>query len=331
MLFVHGWGGSQEQDLDRARQAAGLGCSCLTFDLRGHESTRVQRDTVTRQENLDDLVAAYDLLAGHPGVDKDAIAVIGLSYGGYLACILASMRPVRWLALRAPALYPDAGWELPKQALNRDPQLAHYRRQTIAWKDNRVLNACAMFRGDVLIVESEHDDLVPHAVIDNYVTAFVKPRSITARAHCRGGPCALRRQAPARLHRAAHQLADGNDRRCARRRSCEDRWQGGRAAGVSASVHEPLPGNVSDRGEGRIRFSRRNSPTAPHSFSKFLNRRTFFAPAGRAAVAGPLSAPGYVMHDACTLSGEPNGCGGPFRQRKNGGERRLVCGLHHAR
>ena len=37
ILFVHGWGGSQEQDLDRARQAAGLGCSCLTFDLRGHE------------------------------------------------------------------------------------------------------------------------------------------------------------------------------------------------------------------------------------------------------------------------------------------------------
>jgi uncharacterized protein len=181
ILFVHGWGGSQEQDLERARQAAGLGCSCLTFDLRGHESTRVQRDTVTRRENLDDLAAAYDLLAGRPGVDKDAIAVIGLSYGGYLACILASLRPVRWLALRAPALYPDAGWDLPKQALNRDPQLAHYRRQTIAWKDNRALNACAMFRGDVLIVESEHDDLVPHAVIDNYVTAFVKPRSTTAR------------------------------------------------------------------------------------------------------------------------------------------------------
>ena len=37
VLFVHGWGGSQERDLDRARGIAGLGCVCLTFDLRGHE------------------------------------------------------------------------------------------------------------------------------------------------------------------------------------------------------------------------------------------------------------------------------------------------------
>ena len=34
VLFVHGWGGSQERDLDRARGIAGLGCVCLTFDLR---------------------------------------------------------------------------------------------------------------------------------------------------------------------------------------------------------------------------------------------------------------------------------------------------------
>src|SRR5690606_10856623 len=37
VLFVHGWGGSQDHDLGRARRAAGIGCVCLTFDLRGHE------------------------------------------------------------------------------------------------------------------------------------------------------------------------------------------------------------------------------------------------------------------------------------------------------
>lgn len=38
-----------------------------------------------------------------------------------------------------------------------------------------------MFRGDVLVVESEHDVLVPHPVIDSYVAAFIRPRSLTAR------------------------------------------------------------------------------------------------------------------------------------------------------
>src|SRR3712207_7596311 len=47
--------------------------------------------------------SAYDALAGRPGVDADAIAVVGSSYGAYLAAVLTSLRPVRWLGLRAPA------------------------------------------------------------------------------------------------------------------------------------------------------------------------------------------------------------------------------------
>ena len=42
VLFVHGWGGSQIQDLTRAREAAGLGCVCVTFDLRGQNLTEVK-------------------------------------------------------------------------------------------------------------------------------------------------------------------------------------------------------------------------------------------------------------------------------------------------
>src|SRR6476469_8266733 len=105
VLFAHGWGGNQEQDIARARDAAGLGCVCLTFDLRGHARHEDLRSTVTRADNLRDVTAAYDCLIRQRGVDKAAIGVIGSSYGGYLAAILTSCRPVRWLALRAPALY----------------------------------------------------------------------------------------------------------------------------------------------------------------------------------------------------------------------------------
>ena len=181
ILFVHGWGGSQEQDLERAREIAGLGCVCLTFDLRGHENTLRERETVTREQNLRDLVAAYDLLAGRPGVDPKAIAVVGISYGGYLAPILSSQRPVRWLALRAPALYTDAGWDVPKRQLHAQQELSVYRRGEVRWQDNRALIACEAFRGDVLIIESEHDDLVPHRVIQNYIAAFARAHSLTAR------------------------------------------------------------------------------------------------------------------------------------------------------
>ena len=106
VLFLHGSGGSQEQYLARAREIAALGCVCLTVDLRGHAGTEEQKETVTREDNLRDAIAAYDTLASHRAVDKEAIAVVGSSYGGYLAAILSSLRRVRWLALRVPAHVP---------------------------------------------------------------------------------------------------------------------------------------------------------------------------------------------------------------------------------
>ena len=181
ILFVHGWGGSQSQDLQRARDAAALGTVCLTFDLRGHDRETAAFRSVTREQNLADLVAAYDWLAQRPNVDDDAIAVVGVSYGGYLATILSALRPVRWLALRSPALYKDDGWKVPKLDLHIDPDLPAYRRRRIDWHDNRALRAGAEFHGDVLIVEAEKDDIVPHPVIENYVAAFGHAHSLTSR------------------------------------------------------------------------------------------------------------------------------------------------------
>ncbi|ANB17538.1 alpha/beta hydrolase family protein [Dokdonella koreensis] len=182
VLFVHGWGGSQEHDLVRAKEAVGIGCECLTFDLRGHERTASQWETVSREQNLADLVAAYDWLVGRPQVDPASIAVVGISYGGYLAALLTTLRPVRWLALRSPALYKDEGWTWPKRRLNADPGLSDYRRSRILWQDNRALRACAAYRGDALVVEAEHDEIVPPMVVANYVRAFGKARSLTKRA-----------------------------------------------------------------------------------------------------------------------------------------------------
>src|ERR671912_1621607 len=180
VLFLHGWGGSQEQYLARAGEMAALGCVCLTVDLRGHAGTEEQKETVTREDNLRDALAAYDTLARHRAVDKEAIAVVGSSYGGYLAAILSSLRPVRWLALRVPALYRDEDWPLPKQELKKYG-LADYRRGRVTPDENRALAACAAFKGDVLIVESDNDDIIPHPVIENYLAAFKGAHSLTYR------------------------------------------------------------------------------------------------------------------------------------------------------
>jgi pimeloyl-ACP methyl ester carboxylesterase len=180
VLLVHGWDGSQEQYLARAHAIAALGCICLTIDLRGHANDRAQRDIVTREDNLNDMLAAYDMLVGHPAVDEESVVLVGSSYGGYLAAILSAIRPVRWMALRAPALYKDDEWLRSKQHLDRQ-EIARYRALELPANSNRALAASAAFKGDVLLVESELDHIVPHTVIENYLAAFLKTRSMTHR------------------------------------------------------------------------------------------------------------------------------------------------------
>lgn len=191
VMLVHGWDGSQEQYLARAHAIAALGCICLTFDLRGHARDKAHRDTVTREDNLNDMLAAYDLLTGHPAVDANSVVVVGSSYGGYLATILSALRPVRWMALRAPALYKDDDWLVSKQHLDRQ-EIARYRALKLEPDSNRALAASAIFEGDVLLVESEMDHIVPHPVIENYRAAFLRTRSMTYRV-IRGADHALAR------------------------------------------------------------------------------------------------------------------------------------------
>lgn len=181
VLFVHGWGGDQRQYLARARSIAALGCVCLTFDLRGHAQTQAQQETISREDSLRDILAAFDFLAAQHNVDSDSIAVVGSSYGGYLSALLTAQRPVRWLALRVPALYKDSEWSLPKLRLRTEQDLAKYRLQPVGPEDSKALRACHAFTGDVLLVESEHDTVIPHQVVVNYREACKSARSLTYR------------------------------------------------------------------------------------------------------------------------------------------------------
>jgi uncharacterized protein len=179
VLFIHGWGSSEETYRESARKIARLGAICFTITLRGHGETSHQRETVSRTDNLHDALTALDRLISEEGVDSRRIGVVGSSYGGYLAALLTGKRDVRWLGLRAPALYKDEGFERPKRQLNQDPDLHAFRRRPVPAEDNLALQCGTRFQGDVLLVESEHDTVIPHQVLANYLKAFHRVRSRT--------------------------------------------------------------------------------------------------------------------------------------------------------
>lgn len=66
---------------------------------------------------------------------------------------------------------------LPKEDLERRKVNA-YRHTVHTPEGNRALAACAAFKGDVLLVQSEHDQVVPGPVAESYAWAFGNARSV---------------------------------------------------------------------------------------------------------------------------------------------------------
>ncbi|MDX6622780.1 MAG: uncharacterized protein QOE75_712 [Solirubrobacterales bacterium] len=178
VLFLHGWESSQRGYLPRAAAVReDCGAVCLTFDLSGHgENAAAPPDSFSPRQHLEETIAAYDALAATDGVDPGRIGVCGASYGGYLAALLTGQRPVASLLVRAPALYPDAAFELPP---------VRRRTELVATADAMPLRNLAEFTGPVLVVESERDEVIPHEVVAAYVASRpgIRQETIAGAAH----------------------------------------------------------------------------------------------------------------------------------------------------
>jgi pimeloyl-ACP methyl ester carboxylesterase len=163
VLFVHGLGSSQNGYHVRAREVvARVGAVCLTFDLTGHGAGRSRSEYArsTPRDHLTDVVAAYRLLAGVPGLDAGRIGVCGASYGAYLAVLLTGEMPVARLALRAPGMYDDASFDTP---------LEHGRVSSVVPPTAAVRTRLAQFLGPVLLVQSGADEAIPAEVCEAYL------------------------------------------------------------------------------------------------------------------------------------------------------------------
>lgn len=183
VLFLHGWESSRRGYLPRAEAVSeDCGAVCLTFDLSGHgENAAAPAHSFSPRKHLEETIAAYDALAAREGVDPGRIGVCGASYGGYLAALLVGHRPVASLLLRAPALYPDAAFEVPP---------VRRRTELVTTADATPLSNLAGFTGPVLVVESEHDEVIPHEVVEAYVASRsgVRHEVLAGAAHAMSEP-----------------------------------------------------------------------------------------------------------------------------------------------
>ena len=165
MLFVHGLGSSKEGYRHRAVAVAeATGVVALAFDLSGHGSSS-DYELYTPNDHVADVLAARSFLVGLPEVASDRIGISGASYGAYLSVLATGKASFERLLLRAPAVYADHDRSLP---------LAHRSRIYPIDQAADLFVTLENFGGDVMILQSEHDELVPPPVVKAYVDACGK-------------------------------------------------------------------------------------------------------------------------------------------------------------
>jgi dienelactone hydrolase len=106
------------------------------------------------------VIAAYDYLAAIGAVDRERIGVCGASYGAYLAALLTAHRGIARLALRAPSLARDNDFPSMRETKSSKGKVPR------GFDSVEVLRHYA---GEVLILESEKDEIIPKSYISTYL------------------------------------------------------------------------------------------------------------------------------------------------------------------
>lgn len=176
-FFIHGWGGDKESNAVYVSELTKLGHLCVNFDLLGHGVRKEEKDTLNREEFLNQVLVEYD---ESNELENKKCIVVGSSFGAYLALLLSEKRNVETLILRAPANYPDENFNLSDFRLSSDKEkMLAWRKMILKPGETSSMRALQNFSGDTLIVESENDEMIPHETIENYLYSAEDKKRIT--------------------------------------------------------------------------------------------------------------------------------------------------------
>lgn len=160
-----------------SRLGSELGITTVIFDYTGHGDSPFDVDDLYPAQHFLEVVTVFDwIVKNYPG---RKIFVVGSSYGGYMATQLTKYREFEGLILRAPAIYLPVDFYTSYGKRDYEITMA-FRKNTAALANHPLLGRAAEFRGKVLLVVHENDEVIPKETTDAYANAF-KPEIILAK------------------------------------------------------------------------------------------------------------------------------------------------------
>lgn len=160
-IVLHGAGqSSRERFLRLRRSLHDRGLPTVGFDFIGHGETGGSLLGSTLHERTEQAAAVIRHTCREP------LTLIAASMGGYTAIRLLEAFAVEHLILLVPAVYTPRVYDLPF-----GPAFSAAIRRPGSWRDSDAFRILSGYRGNLLIIAAESDDVIPREVTDSIYAA----------------------------------------------------------------------------------------------------------------------------------------------------------------
>ena len=167
VIFFHGMTSSEKGYIPIAEGLAKKGICAMTLSIRGHGNSEGDFNQLKVPNGIQDGLNAYDFLAKYYFIDTNKIGLCGSSVGAVIACMVSRQKKVRSLILKAPAIYTKKMMTMTyAQTMIREGQMFKEIKNPT---DTPAIKALSNFKGSLLAVLSEKDNVIPNKMQEKYL------------------------------------------------------------------------------------------------------------------------------------------------------------------
>ena len=163
VVFYHGRGSSRKRYLPMCERLAEKGIISLAFDFRGCGESDGVFEKQTQRMGVDDAKAGLDFLLSQ-NVDKHRIGIEGTSFGGFVTGMLLNDYDfIKSVVFRVPAVYPNEVLDTHVESI---VDLRKIDKEK--WLESSAYEGISKFKGKLLIIQAEKDEVVEDWIVQNY-------------------------------------------------------------------------------------------------------------------------------------------------------------------
>ena len=169
VIFFHGMTSSEKGYIPIAEKLARKDICVMTLNIRGHGNSEGDFSKLTVKNAIQDGLNAYKFLVKQAFVDRDRIGLCGSSVGGVIVSVVSKHKKIKSLILKAPAVYTKqmiAGMTY-KKSMEREDKIFKEIKDI---SNSPPVKAMLNFKGNLLAVLSEKDNIIPNPIQKQYIS-----------------------------------------------------------------------------------------------------------------------------------------------------------------